>query len=78
MSEIQSAEEFVKFIDNNYINLGVITKQAMADLIRSRDKTIVERIRQDIIDQWVSGFEQNNYCRILDIFDSTLRDLGIE
>ena len=71
MSEIQSAEVFVK-------QLYIRPKSEIIEAIRSRDKTIVERIRQDIIDQWVSGFEQNNYCRILDIFDSTLRDLGIE
>jgi hypothetical protein len=76
MSEIQSAEEFVKFIDNNYINLGVITKQAMADLIRSRDKTIVERIRECMEDQLLhSDLDETDITLIL---DSVLRDLGIE
>jgi hypothetical protein len=86
MSEIQSAEEFVKFIDNNYINLGVITKQTMADLIRSRDKAIVERILEKVRTittgkemsgeaSW--GWMEARFCAEESI-KSVLRDLGIE
>lgn len=80
MSEIQSAEEFVKFIDDNYINLGAMTKQTITDAIRARDKAIVElcrgAIRQTIDAYFGMGSGVCKDCELA--FDDVLRELGGE
>jgi hypothetical protein len=73
MSEIQSAEEFVKFIDDNYINLGAMTKQTITDLLLARDKAIVWRVFEIVYDKCGLVPELNHFT-----IDDVLRELGGE
>lgn len=72
MTEIQSAEEFVKFIDNNYINLGAMTKQTITDLIRARDKATLSRVYAIGFQLGIGSAALNKMC------DEVLRELGGE
>lgn len=75
MDKIQTAGEVVSAIDDNCAVLGIWAKQAIYDLIRSRDRAIVERAFDFIkVDTGKAIIKCKEYTRE-QFVDSVIREL---